>query len=58
MTKWRKKKNRNRLIRKDTDKNIQNDLVHMAVLHCTFSGKKSDLLVLPGISAVGVAELT
>lgn len=48
----------NRLIWKDTGKKIQNYLVHMVVLHCTFNGKKSDLLLLPDSSAVGVAELT
>lgn len=58
MAQWKKKKKKNRLIRKDTEKIIQNDIVHMVVLHCTFNGKKSGLLVLLDISAVGVAKLT
>lgn len=58
MTQGRKKKKRNRPIRKDTEKNIQNYLFHVVVLYCTFNGKKSGLLVLLDISAVGVAELS
>lgn len=56
--KGKEKEEKNRLIRKDTEKKLSRMTVHVVVLNCISDGKKSGLLVLLDISAVRVAELT